>query len=38
MTTANINTGLPIYANDTMNITNGLYLSSHIIGKLNNST
>ena len=38
MTTANINTGLPIYANNTMNITNGLYLSSHIIGKLNNST
>ncbi len=38
MTTANINTGLPIYANDTVNITKGLYLSSHIIGKLNNST
>lgn len=38
MTTANINTGLPIYANDTVNVTNGLYLSSHIIGKLNNST
>lgn len=38
MTLANINTDLPIYANDTMNIANGLYLSSHIIGKLNNST
>lgn len=38
MTLANINTDLPIYANDTMNITNGLYLSSHIIGKLSNTT
>lgn len=38
MTLANINTDLPIYANDTMNIAKGLYLSSHIIGKLNNST
>lgn len=38
MTLANINTDLPIYANDTMNIANGLYLSSHIIGKLSNTT
>lgn len=38
MTLANINTDLPIYANNTMNITNGLYLSSHIIGKLSNTT
>lgn len=38
MTPANINTDLPIYANDTMNIANGLYLSSHIIGKLSNTT
>lgn len=38
MTLANINTDLPIYANDTMNITNGLYLSSHIIGKLSKTT
>lgn len=38
MTLANINTDLPIYANDTMNIANGLYLSSHIIGKLDDST
>lgn len=31
-----VSTSLPIYAGDTVNITNGLYLSSHIIGKLNN--
>ena len=31
-----VNTSLPIYANNTVNIANGLYLSSHIIGKLNN--
>ena len=37
MTTSEISTNLPIYANNTMNITNGLYLSSHIIGKLNNT-
>lgn len=33
-----VSTSLPIYANDTVNIAKGLYLSSHIIGKLNNST
>ena len=37
MTTSEISTNLPIYANNTMNITNGLYLSSHIIGKLNDA-
>lgn len=31
-----VSTSLPIYANNTVNIANGLYLSSHIIGKLNN--
>lgn len=33
-----VSTSLPIYANNTVNIASGLYLSSHIIGKLNNST
>lgn len=33
-----VSTSLPIYARDTVNITNGLYLSSHIIGKLSNTT
>lgn len=37
MTTSEISTNLPIYANNTMNITNGLYLSSYIIGKLNDA-
>ncbi len=37
MTTVNINTNLPIYANNTMSVANGLYLSSHIIGKLSNT-
>lgn len=32
-----VSTTLPIYAYDTVNITKGLYLSSHIIGKLNNN-
>lgn len=36
VTPGNVNTSLPIYANNTVNIANGLYLSSHIIGKLNN--
>lgn len=38
ITTSNININLPVYANNTMNVTNGLYLSNHIIGKLNNTT
>ena len=29
---------LPVYASSTMNVTNGLYLSSYKIGKLNNAT
>lgn len=37
MTTVDINTNLPIYANNTMSVANGLYLSSHIIGKLSNT-
>lgn len=36
VTPGGVNTSLPIYANNTVNIANGLYLSSHIIGKLNN--
>ena len=38
ITTSDISINLPVYANNTMNVTNGLYLSSHIIGKLNNTT
>lgn len=38
VTPEGVSTSLPIYANDTVNIAEGLYLSSHIIGKLNNST
>lgn len=38
ITTSDININLPVYANNTMNVTNGLYLSNHIIGKLNNTT
>lgn len=38
ITTSDININLPVYANKTMNVTNGLYLSNHIIGKLNNTT
>ena len=38
ITTSSISMNLPVYANSTMNVTNGLYLSSHIIGKLNNAT
>ena len=38
ITTSAISMNLPVYANNTMNVTNGLYLSSHIIGKLNNTT
>ena len=38
ITTSAISMNLPVYANSTMNVTNGLYLSSHIIGKLNNTT
>lgn len=38
ITTSAISMSLPVYASSTMNVTNGLYLSSHIIGKLNNAT
>ena len=38
ITTSDISMNLPVYANNTMNVTNGLYLSNHIIGKLNNAT
>lgn len=38
ITTSDVNINLPVYANNTMNVTNGLYLSNHIIGKLNNTT
>lgn len=38
ITTSDISINLPVYANNTMNVTNGLYLSNHIIGKLNNTT
>ena len=38
ITTSAISISLPVYANSTMNVTNGLYLSNHIIGKLNNAT
>lgn len=38
ITTSDININLPVYANNTMNVLNGLYLSSHIIGKLNSTT
>ena len=38
ITTSAISMSLPVYANSTMNVTKGLYLSSHIIGKLNNTT
>lgn len=38
ITTSDININLPVYANNTMNVINGLYLSNHIIGKLNNTT
>lgn len=38
ITTSSISMNLPVYANSTMNVKNGLYLSSHIIGKLNNTT
>lgn len=37
ITTSDISISLPVYANNTMNVTNGLYLSNHIIGKLNNT-
>lgn len=37
ITTSDISMYLPVYAKNTMNVTNGLYLSSHIIGKLNNT-
>ena len=37
ITTSAVSMNLPVYANNTMNVTNGLYLSSHIIGKLNNT-
>ena len=37
ITTSDININLPVYANNTMNVINGLYLSNHIIGKLNNT-
>ena len=37
ITTRDININLPVYANNTMNVINGLYLSNHIIGKLNNT-
>ena len=38
ITTSAISMNLPVYANSTMNVTNGLYLSSYKIGKLNNAT
>lgn len=38
ITTSAISMSLPVYANSTMNVTNGLYLSSYKIGKLNNAT
>lgn len=38
VTTSDISINLPVYAKNTMNVTNGLYLSSHIIGKLDNTT
>ena len=38
ITTSAISMNLPVYANNTMNVTNGLYLSSYKIGKLNNTT
>lgn len=38
ITTSAISMNLPVYANSTMNVTNGLYLSSYKIGKLNNTT
>lgn len=38
ITTSAISMSLPVYANSTMNVTNGLYLSSYKIGKLNNTT
>ena len=38
ITTSAISMSLPVYANSTMNVTNGLYLSSCKIGKLNNTT
>lgn len=38
ITTSAISMNLPVYANNTMNVINGLYLSNHIIGKLNNTT
>lgn len=37
ITTSAIRMNLPAYANSTMNVTNGLYLSSYKIGKLNNA-
>ena len=38
ITTSSISMNLPVYASSTMNVTNGLYLSSYKIGKLNNAT
>lgn len=38
ITTSAISMSLPVYANSTMNVKNGLYLSSYKIGKLNNTT
>ena len=38
ITTSAVSINLPVYANNTMNVTNGLYLSSYKIGKLNNAT
>ena len=38
ITTSSISMNLPVYASSTMNVTNGLYLSSYKIGKLNNTT
>lgn len=38
ITTSAISMSLPVYASSTMNVTNGLYLSSYKIGKLNNTT
>lgn len=37
ITTSSISMNLPVYASSTMNVTNGLYLSSYKIGKLNNT-
>lgn len=37
ITTSSISMNLPVYASSTMNVTNGLYLSSYKIGKLNNA-